>query len=60
MSGQKNLDDDSTEKFKQNEKNLKEERLKKENNNKIEISLTIENRKITKSNTPMQIGTGSE
>ena len=43
----------SAEKFKENEKNLNEDRLKKES--KIEIPLTLESRKLGKSSTPMQI-----
>jgi hypothetical protein len=54
LSAQKSIGDDSTEKFKQNEKNLKEERLKKES--KIDLSLTLENRKIVKSTTPARDG----
>lgn len=50
LSGQKSLGDDSCEKFKQNEKNLKEERLKKES--RMELSLASENRKFMKSTTP--------
>jgi hypothetical protein len=41
---------DSSEKFKENEKNLKEERLKKES--KIEIPLGLDNRKVLKSTSP--------
>jgi len=41
----------SAEKFKENEKHLNEDRLKKES--KIEIPLTLDSRKIGKFNTPM-------
>lgn len=41
---------DQSEKFKENEKNLKEERLKKES--KIEIPLGLDNRKVLKSTSP--------
>lgn len=50
LPGSKSIHDDSAEKFKLNEKNLKEERLRKES--KIELSLTLENRKVPKSTTP--------
>lgn len=42
----------SEQKFKENEKNLKEERLTKES--KIELPLALENRKIIKAVTPVK------
>ena len=57
ISGTKSIHDESAEKFKQNEKNLKEERLRKES--KMDISLGVENNlKMLKANTPGQAGPG--
>lgn len=57
ISGNKSIHDESAEKFKQNEKNLKEERLRKES--KMDISLGVENNlKMLKANTPGQAGPG--
>jgi hypothetical protein len=51
ISGSKSLQDESAEKFKMNEKHLKEERLRKES--KMELSLTVDaSKKGTKSTTP--------